>query len=263
MLKRGSADNLQNFIHRRFKVFLLLGDCDQEISAQCGPNLDAHAVGRVAEKSTQAQVLFDPTEEKFDGPAAAVDRGDQQSGQVELVGQEDQCLAGFWLDVADPPQRLGIGHATFGGIEPDRLIATQAHGFVHRPRRDDRIADAGFESRHEKGQKYDEQLKPKRKFLSLGSHILNQWVLKLPFKDTQGGLKGFNNQGRAIFLEGNIKRYLFDTEFIIRVTKHPDLTLTSVAIFARPEIILSEMSLTVLSKEFDNIFRLIKTRFVG
>ena len=111
-------------------------------------------------------------------------------------------------------------------------------------------------------QKYDEQLKPKRKFLSLGSHILNQWVLKLPFKDTQGGLKGFNNQGRTLFLEGKIKRYLFDTEFIIRVTKHPDLTLTSVAIFARPEIVLSEMSLSVLSKEFDNIFRLIKTRFV-
>ena len=112
-------------------------------------------------------------------------------------------------------------------------------------------------------QKYDEQLKPKRKFLSLGSHILNQWVLNLPFKDTQGGLKGFNHQGRTIFLEGKIKRYLFDTEFIIRATKHPDLTLTSVAIFARPEIVLSEMSLSVLSKEFDNIFRLIKTRFVG
>ena len=112
-------------------------------------------------------------------------------------------------------------------------------------------------------QKYDEQLKPKRKFLSLGSHILNQWVLKLPFKDTQGGLKGFNNQGKDVFLKGEIKRYLFDTEFIIRVTKQPQLKLTSVPIFARPEIVLSEMSLSVLSKEFDNIFRLIKTRFVG
>ena len=110
-------------------------------------------------------------------------------------------------------------------------------------------------------QKYDEQLKPKRKFLSFGSHILNQWVLQLPFKDTQGGLKGFNNKGKNVFLMGNIKRYLFDTEFILRVAKRKELKLTSVSIFARSEIVLSEMSLTVLSKEFDNIFRLIKTRF--
>jgi glycosyltransferase involved in cell wall biosynthesis len=111
--------------------------------------------------------------------------------------------------------------------------------------------------------KYDEQLKPKRKFLSFGSHILNSWVLNLPFKDTQGGLKGFNNKGREVFLLGEIKRYLFDTEFILRTSKRKDLKLTSVTIFARPEIVLSEMSLNVLSKEFDNIFRLIKTRFLG
>ena len=112
-------------------------------------------------------------------------------------------------------------------------------------------------------QQYNEQLKPKRKFLSLGSHILNTWLLQLPFKDTQGGLKGFNQRGKDIFLSGQIKRYLFDTEFILRVAKRKDLKLTAVTIFARPEIVLSEMSLNVLSKEFDNIFRLIKTRYLG
>jgi glycosyltransferase involved in cell wall biosynthesis len=112
-------------------------------------------------------------------------------------------------------------------------------------------------------QQYNEQLKPKRKFLSWGSHILNAWLLRLPFKDTQGGLKGFNQRGRAIFLSGQIKRYLFDTEFILRASKQKDIKLTPVTIFARPEIVLSEMNLNVLSKEFDNIFRLIKTRFLG
>jgi glycosyltransferase involved in cell wall biosynthesis len=112
-------------------------------------------------------------------------------------------------------------------------------------------------------QKYNEQLKPKRKFLSLGSHILNTWLLRLPFKDTQGGLKGFNQRGREVFLSGQIKRYLFDTEFILRTAKRKDLKLTAVTIYARPEIVLSEMSLNVLSKEFDNIFRLIKARFLG
>jgi glycosyltransferase involved in cell wall biosynthesis len=112
-------------------------------------------------------------------------------------------------------------------------------------------------------QKYGEQLKPKRRFLSLGSHLLNTWLLRLPFKDTQGGLKGFNQRGKEVFLSGQIKRYLFDTEFILRASKRKDLKLTAVTIFARPEIVLSEMSLNVLSKEFDNIFRLIKTRFLG
>jgi glycosyltransferase involved in cell wall biosynthesis len=110
--------------------------------------------------------------------------------------------------------------------------------------------------------KYDAQLKPKRKFLSFGSRMLNSWILRLPFSDTQGGLKGFNNAGREIFLTCEIKRYLFDTEFILRASKRKDVKVASVTIFARPEIVLSEMSLDVLSKEFDNIFRLMKIRFL-
>ena len=112
-------------------------------------------------------------------------------------------------------------------------------------------------------QKYNNQLKPKRKFLSFGSHMLNKVILQLPFKDTQGGLKGFNKSGRAYFLQCKIKRYLFDTEFILRVSKAKSVKLTTVTIYARPEIVLSEMSLSVLSKEFDNIFRLIKLKYVG
>jgi glycosyltransferase involved in cell wall biosynthesis len=110
-------------------------------------------------------------------------------------------------------------------------------------------------------EKYQTQLKPIRKFFSFGSHILNRWILRLPFQDTQGGLKGFNQKGRTIFLQGKINRYLFDTEFILRVLKQPDVSLRQVKIFARPDILLTEMSLKILKNEFLNIFLLIKIRF--
>ena len=111
LLKRRCADDLQDFIHGRLKVFLVLCDRDQEIGAQRGPNLDAHAVRRVAEESAQAQVLLDPTEEKFDGPSAAVNRSDHQGRQGELVRQEDQRLTAFRVDIADTPQRFRVSRA--------------------------------------------------------------------------------------------------------------------------------------------------------
>jgi glycosyltransferase involved in cell wall biosynthesis len=109
--------------------------------------------------------------------------------------------------------------------------------------------------------KYQTQLQPIRKFFSFGSHILNRWILRLPFRDTQGGLKGFNQRGREVFLACKIDRYLFDTEFILRVLKRKDLTMQQVTIFARPDILLTEMSLKILKKELFNLFLLVKIRF--
>ena len=88
LLERGSADDLQDFIHRWREIPLLLGDGDKQVGAECGPDLNPHAVRRVAEKSAQTQVLLDPAKEKFDGPAAPIDRGDGERGQVKLIGQE-------------------------------------------------------------------------------------------------------------------------------------------------------------------------------
>ena len=44
LLERGSADDLQDFIHRGREILLLLGDGDEKVGAQCGPDLDPHAV---------------------------------------------------------------------------------------------------------------------------------------------------------------------------------------------------------------------------
>ena len=40
-------------------------------------------------------MLLDPLEEQFDLPTTAVELGDGERGQREIVGQKDQCLVGL------------------------------------------------------------------------------------------------------------------------------------------------------------------------
>lgn len=87
-----------------------------------------------AEESAQTQVLFGPAEEQFDAPTVPVDQRDGQRIEQELIGEEDQPQAGFRIDVADAPQRLGITTSAFGGVEPDGLVALQAAVRGDRPR---------------------------------------------------------------------------------------------------------------------------------
>jgi glycosyltransferase involved in cell wall biosynthesis len=108
---------------------------------------------------------------------------------------------------------------------------------------------------------YSNHLRRYRKILSSGSHVFNTLFLNLPFPDTQGGLKGFNQKGRAVFLKTIINRYLFDTEFILRACKQNDLIISTVPLTLREGVILSQMGLKVIKKEFGNIMRLLKIRF--
>lgn len=110
---------------------------------------------------------------------------------------------------------------------------------------------------------YSNHLRRYRKILSSGSHVFNSLFLNLPFPDTQGGLKGFNQKGRLVFLKTEINRYLFDTEFILRACKQNDLIISTVPLTLREGVILSQMGLQVIKKEFGNIMKLLKIRFFG
>ena len=70
-------------------------------------------------------MLLDPLEEQFDLPAAAVELGDGQRRQGEVVGQEDQRLAGFRIVEANAAQRCGEALARVEAGEDDGLIADQ------------------------------------------------------------------------------------------------------------------------------------------
>ena len=69
-------------------------DGDEDINRDSNPDLCLDGVLRVTEEGLDAQVLLDPFEEQFDLPAAAVQFGDGERRQDEVVGEEDQRLGG-------------------------------------------------------------------------------------------------------------------------------------------------------------------------
>ncbi len=78
-------------------------------------------------------MLFDPFEEQFDLPASAIELGDGQCRDGEVVGQKDQPLAGLGIAITDATQRVGIIVLGLQAGHHDGLVEAQAGGFVHGP----------------------------------------------------------------------------------------------------------------------------------
>ena len=94
--------------------------------------MDAKAVAGRAVQSPQSQVLFDPTKEQLDGPAAAENLRDHQSLQLKLVVEKDQRKVRLRIHATDSAQLVGIVLPADEGIEFDDLIGAQARGLVNR-----------------------------------------------------------------------------------------------------------------------------------
>ena len=104
-------------------------------------------------------------------------------------------------------------------------------------------------------QNYYESLSPMRWLASKMSQILNRLFLRLPFNDTQSGIKGINRKGRWVFLRTTIERYLADTEFLALAAKTKKLTLVPHEVSLREGIVLSKMSFKTFIKELGNFIR--------
>lgn len=113
------------------QAFLQNGD--EQVNGDGAPDLGAHRVGRRAVKGLDAQMLLDPFEEEFDLPASAIELGDGQRWDGEVVGQEDQRLAGFGIAITDASQRDGIIVLGLQASHHNGLIKPQAGGFIHGP----------------------------------------------------------------------------------------------------------------------------------
>jgi glycosyltransferase involved in cell wall biosynthesis len=81
--------------------------------------------------------------------------------------------------------------------------------------------------------------------------------LKVPFDDTQCGLKGFTDNGKAVFLSTKINRYLFDLEFIILAVRNKKVSIEAVPVLLRPGIHLSKMPVKILIQEMGNFLKLL------
>lgn len=116
----------------------------------------------------------------------------------------------------------------------------------------DALADGADVVIATRAQSYQEGLPPIRKMLSFASHLVNKVVFRLPFTDTQGGMKGFNCHGRDVFLQTTIETFLFDTQFIYKaVHSHADVRAVEAEI--KPGMKVSVMGLKVVMRELKNI----------
>lgn len=112
----------------------------------------------------------------------------------------------------------------------------------------------------DRGASYIGRLPVKRKIISRISRGLNRFVLGMKNSDTQGGLKGFTNKGKAIFLETQVNRFLFDTEFIYKVEKRKDIVLATVLIDIQQEVAFSDFGLKTVFVEMFNFFSIFATK---
>ncbi len=165
-----------------------------------------------------------------------------------------------WLEYAD---NQGKGHALRYGVsrsdaplcvftDVDFPYTTESFAAVVRAL--EQGADLALGNRDAQ---YYEQVPPFRKFVSRTLRWLVGRLLRLPVTDTQCGLKGFNARGRKVFLQTQIKRYLFDLELIFLVARKPGWRMVPVPVALKPGIIFSKMSLRVLLRESWSLLRIL------
>jgi glycosyltransferase involved in cell wall biosynthesis len=96
-----------------------------------------------------------------------------------------------------------------------------------------------------------------RKSLSRSFRFFLKQILRMPVSDTQCGLKGFNDKGKAVFLSTTIDRYLFDFEFIFQCSRKSSIVLTTVPVQLKENVVFSNMKLKILLQESLNLLKVL------
>lgn len=95
-----------------------------------------------------------------------------------------------------------------------------------------------------------------RVYVSKFTRVLIRTFLSIPVDDTQCGLKGFNEKGKAVFLKTSIERYLFDMEFIF-LSARGKLKIEPVVVELREGIQLSVLQSKILFQEGRNFIKIL------
>lgn len=107
-----------------------------------------------------------------------------------------------------------------------------------------------------RNQNYYQKVPLFRKILSIAFRSFIRLV-GVPVNDTQCGLKGFDNQGKSIFLNTSIERYLFDFEFLILAARQKNIPIYSVDVELKEGVTFSTMGWKVLKTEFFNLLKIL------
>ena len=123
LLKGMNTQKLESSVESTRELELLVKDGHHEVNGDRDPDLRLHCVGTGAEVVFDTQVAFDPFEEEFDLPSRLVDLGHGESGDLQVVGEEDELLGGLCVEVAHPAQRIWEVGGCFGKRRTPNLIA--------------------------------------------------------------------------------------------------------------------------------------------
>ena len=107
-------------------------------------------------------------------------------------------------------------------------------------------------------EQYYDQLPLGRKIFSLSLKVMNYLFFpQLKVKDTQSGLKGFNQKGKEVFLKTRIPAFLFDMEFLVFASKRPDIRIQWIYVQAREGIVFSTMRAKTILTELYNFISIL------
>ena len=98
-----------------------------------------------------------------------------------------------------------------------------------------------------------------RKMISKSLRFALKSFLRLPTDDSQCGIKGFNQEGKKIFLETRINRFLFDLEFIKLISKRK-LSSINIEVELKPGVVFSKVNMKILAKESFNFMSILFRR---
>ena len=138
-------------VERGVQVEALLDDGDEDVDRDGNPDLRLHRVLRRAVELLDPKMLLDPLEEEFHLPAAFVERADGGGRKREVVGDEDQRLAGLGVLEADAPQKFGVILTGVEAVQGDGLVANDAGRAIRRRRIDAMSIDVRLGTRDEEG----------------------------------------------------------------------------------------------------------------
>lgn len=94
-----------------------------------------------------------------------------------------------------------------------------------------------------------------RRLLSKGLRWMLRHFLRQPISDSQCGLKAFDAQGKKVFLETGIDRFLFDLEFLMLA--HGRVAVQPVPVELREGVVFSKVGKKVLMTEARNFLKLL------
>src|SRR3977135_2958632 len=78
------------------------------------------------------KMLFDPAKKQLHTPARAIQVGNGECGEQEVVGQKNQPQIFLDIEVVDATQRIGIQVRSLGPGELNGLIGSQPGRVAHR-----------------------------------------------------------------------------------------------------------------------------------